>query len=183
MKGDDGGCFAAALAAVRTWGGILEHPAGSAAWNAFGLSTPPRAGGWVNADFEGGWTCCIDQAHYGHPTQKPTWLFASRIDLAPLHWDKAASSISRQRVEQLSKRRRAMTPPGFRDLLIGLVGVPGHEVAHLVIPPGEPGHDSLENLAYLCLNCHRRHDYPAWAAKCRLTRIARKDAARPLLNP
>lgn len=34
--GDDGGCFAAALAAVRRWSGILEHPAVSLAWPAFG---------------------------------------------------------------------------------------------------------------------------------------------------
>ena len=26
-RGDDGGCFEAALNAVRTWGGVLEHPA------------------------------------------------------------------------------------------------------------------------------------------------------------
>lgn len=28
-KGDDGGCFEAALAAVRKYGGVLEHPMGS----------------------------------------------------------------------------------------------------------------------------------------------------------
>ena len=66
VKGDDGGCFAAALAAVRRWGGVLEHPAASAAWSAFGLLEPPRAGGWVVADWLGGWTCCVDQGHYGH---------------------------------------------------------------------------------------------------------------------
>lgn len=44
--GDDGGCFSAALAAVRRWGGVLEHPEGSHAWAAHGLMTPePRGGG------------------------------------------------------------------------------------------------------------------------------------------
>ena len=33
-RGEDGGTFAAALAAVRLWGGVLEHPAYSAAWAA-----------------------------------------------------------------------------------------------------------------------------------------------------
>lgn len=42
--GDDGGCFKAALASVRRWGGVLEHPEASAAWQHFGL-TPPTKGG------------------------------------------------------------------------------------------------------------------------------------------
>ncbi|WP_215412864.1 hypothetical protein, partial [Escherichia coli] len=38
--GNDGGCFAAALASVRRWGGVLEHPASSKAWAAHGLTAP-----------------------------------------------------------------------------------------------------------------------------------------------
>ncbi|MGE0451731.1 MAG: hypothetical protein AB7Q29_19310 [Vicinamibacterales bacterium] len=76
VKGDDEGCFAAALDAVRRWGGVLEHPAASSAWDEFGLKCPPRVGGWIVADWQGGWTCCIDQGHYGHRAQKATWLYA-----------------------------------------------------------------------------------------------------------
>lgn len=36
--GEDGGCFAAALTAVRNYGGVLEHPAHSHAWRFFGLA-------------------------------------------------------------------------------------------------------------------------------------------------
>lgn len=48
IKGDDDGCFAAALASVRQWGGVLEHPAASHAWRHFGLTAPPIAvgGSW-----------------------------------------------------------------------------------------------------------------------------------------
>lgn len=72
--GDDDGCFASALASVRTWGGVLEHPAESLAWPAFGLPRPTR-GGWT-LDIDGGWTCVIDQAAYGHAAPKATWLYA-----------------------------------------------------------------------------------------------------------
>jgi len=67
--GDDKGCFAAALAAVRRWGGILEHPEASHAWAAHGLCRPPIDGTWVAADWlDGfrGWTCCVAQGAYGH---------------------------------------------------------------------------------------------------------------------
>lgn len=34
VVGDDGGCFEAALASVRRFGGVIEHPRGSRAWAA-----------------------------------------------------------------------------------------------------------------------------------------------------
>lgn len=136
VKGDDNGCFESALRSVRTFGGILEHPAASSAWAAFGLKTPPRVGGWINADFDGGWTCCVDQGHYGHRAQKATWLYVVGVDLPRLHWDKSSNKIrldegfhsaeERRRAsrtcvcERLSKRQRLETPEEFRDLLIGI---------------------------------------------------------------
>lgn len=53
------------------------------------------------------------------------------------------------------------------------------EVAHL---DGDPRNMSDENLAALCGICHKRHDYPQWATKTRMTRGARKDKGRPLLR-
>jgi hypothetical protein len=82
--GDDGGCFAAALESVRRWGGVLEHPEASHAWRAHGMSRPPRSGGWVVADELGGWTCCVEQGHYGHRARKATWLYACRAPLPSL---------------------------------------------------------------------------------------------------
>jgi hypothetical protein len=80
--GADDGCFAAALAAVRTWGGVLEHPANSYAWPAFGLERPPVDGGWIR-DIFGGWTCQVAQGHYGHDAAKGTWLYACHVTWLP----------------------------------------------------------------------------------------------------
>lgn len=92
VKGDDGGCFAAALAAVRRWGGVLEHPEASAAWAAFDLNAPPYEGGWIVADFVGGWTCRVEQGHYGHRARKGTWLYACGVAALPsLQWGSSAS--------------------------------------------------------------------------------------------
>lgn len=136
-KGEDNGCFAAALAAVRQWGGVLEHPEASHAWAAHGLIAPPRCGGWVVADFEGGWTCCIEQGNYGHRARKATWLYAHGVDLPSLKWGSApgtfnlldegfhskeerARKIKTGICQRLSKRQRAATPIEFRDLLISI---------------------------------------------------------------
>ena len=140
--GDDKGCFAAALAAVRKFGGVLEHPEGSHAWRHFELNMPPRVGGWVVADWEGGWTCCIEQGHYGHRARKATWLYAYGVDVAPLRWGSApgdfvrlddgfhskeerARAIKTGACQRLSKKQRAATPLEFRDLLISLASSAG----------------------------------------------------------
>jgi len=87
VLGDDGGCFAAALASVRRWGGVLEHPEASHAWRHHGLMTPPRGGGWVSAGMgDPGWTCCVEQGHYGHRARKATWLYAVGCELPMLRW-------------------------------------------------------------------------------------------------
>jgi len=114
--GDDGGCFAAALASVRAFGGVLEHPKGSRAWGMHGL-TAPSGGGWCASDFKGGWSCLVDQGHFGHPCPKSTWLYAVRVDLPSLDW---SPSVATGRVERQSRRDRLRTPPAFRDLLLSM---------------------------------------------------------------
>lgn len=137
-KGDDNGCFAAALDAVRTWGGVLEHPWGSHAWPHFGLNTPPREGGWIIADFYGGWTCCVEQGRYGHYARKPTLLLAYHVDLPELDWGIGPSRLDPAVIERMGlarakrlgevgsrgggtdSRPRIGTPEPFRDLLLSI---------------------------------------------------------------
>lgn len=134
--GDDQGCFAAALAAVRRWGGVLEHPEGSHAWRHFHLNLPPRRGAWIWADFQGGWTCCVEQGHYGHRARKATWLYAFGCDLPSLRWGSSGkrermddgfhSTEERRRAirtgicQRLSRKQRMATPEPFRDVLIAM---------------------------------------------------------------
>lgn len=133
--GADGGCFAAAIAAVRKWGGVLEHPEASHAWAAHGLIAPPKTGGWVSAGDWRGWTCCVEQGHYGHRARKATWLYAVRCELPDLAWGPSAGQrmedgfhSTEERAEarrlgiapvaRLSAHERIATPAAFRDVLL-----------------------------------------------------------------
>jgi hypothetical protein len=139
-RGDDGGCFAAALASVRRWGGILEHPAHSSAWLAHGLPWPPVTGGW-QGDVLGGWGCHVEQGWYGHAARKATWLYAVDCDLPELRWgdapgdfvqfedsyhsaeERAAAKARRVKTgvcQRLSHKQRSATPPAFRDVLLSI---------------------------------------------------------------
>lgn len=137
-KGDDGGCFESALASVRRFGGVLEHPEASAAWAKFGLNKPPQFGSWVPADDIGGWTCYVEQGHYGHRARKPTWLYYIAADGSPppalITGPSVVASIvgnvggrggsggqmSKSNMAWLGKKARAATPPAFRDVLLTL---------------------------------------------------------------
>lgn len=133
-RGDDGGCFAAALEAVRRWGGVLEHPAYSDAWKAFGITRPPRFGGWVPAGDGVGHTCHVEQVRYGHPAKKATWLYSvTGAPLPELLWgstpDRASTALvswcgnriaSGERRPRVGKAAASRTPDAFRDLLLSI---------------------------------------------------------------
>jgi hypothetical protein len=135
--GEDGGCFAAALTAVRNYGGVLEHPKDSQAWEYFGL-TRPTSHGWTRADNFGGWTCQVEQGHYGHFSRKATWLYAVADKLPALRWGRSPQRIHPRALElhgyakarrigwmamiggKDKTRIREATPIPFRDLLLGI---------------------------------------------------------------
>lgn len=132
-RGEDGGCFASALAAVRTYGGVLEHPAYSAAWPHFGIAKPPRHGGWVPAGDGIGFTCHVEQCRYGHRAKKATWLYAVRCELPELLWGSSLDTKSEALVSwcgnrtsrfdkrpRLTAREARSTPVAFRDVLLSM---------------------------------------------------------------
>lgn len=118
--GNDGGCFEAALKAVRRWGGVLEHPASSNAWPAFGLQRPTGMGWQRTPD---GWVCEVWQSAYGHPARKRTWLYAVTPTCPmELNWSRTAGThqvgwFDRNK-PTLSKKQAIATPPAFRDVLL-----------------------------------------------------------------
>jgi hypothetical protein len=128
-RGADGGCFAAALAAVRTYGGVLEHPAHSAAWATFGLVEPSVRIGWTGC-LDGGWVTVIEQGQYGCSVAKPTWLYAFGVELPALLWSAKPSSaesvwgFGRSQENdprpRLARNERAATPEPFRDTLLAM---------------------------------------------------------------
>jgi hypothetical protein len=126
--GNDGGCFAAALDAVRTFGGVLEHPAKTRAWEAHGLVKPCGIG-WRRC-VTGGWACEVWQSAYGHRANKATWLYYFGAQ-APTELNWARQSGSHQvgfhdqrgkarNKPTLCKREANATPPAFRDILLSL---------------------------------------------------------------
>jgi hypothetical protein len=126
--GDDAGCFAFALRTLRRVGGVLEHPAWSMAWRAFGLFEPTGKG-WVHC-IDGTWVCEVSQAAYGCRARKLTWLlYIGRNPPVRMDWSRpmyskvvgfSTNRCSRPMSDRLSSDESSRTPPRFADALISL---------------------------------------------------------------
>lgn len=129
---EDGGCFASALNAVRTWGGVLEHPSESRAFRFHNLREPER-GSWQRT-IDGDWITEVDQAAYRHNARKRTWLLYCGDVLPPaLDWTPTAGAYQigwfDVKRPQLPKSERAATPIPFRDLLLSIARTARIEVS------------------------------------------------------
>lgn len=129
--GNDGGCFAAAVKAVRRCGGVLEHPANSKAFGTHGL-TPPMTMGWQRVTC-GGWVCEVWQSAYGHRANKATWLYyCGQNPPMELDWRRIAgthqvayppkkgTNSRNSKKPALNSREANATPEQFRDALLTL---------------------------------------------------------------
>lgn len=126
--GNDLGCFRAALRAVQTFGGVLEHPAKSRAFDFHGLSKPSGIG-WQRCK-TGGWVCEVWQSAYGHRANKATWLYYHGPSKPPdLRWDRPRGTHQVGFHDQrgparnkptLPRKEAAATPLEFRDALIAI---------------------------------------------------------------
>lgn len=123
---NDKGCFAAALAAVNCWGGVLEHPAFSLAWDVYNLSKPTGVG-WTQSG--AGWVCEVWQSAYGHKARKRTWLYYVGPEPFELKWARLPGThqigFQDRRGKDgnkptLSRLDANATPLEFRDELIRL---------------------------------------------------------------
>lgn len=129
--GDDGGLFEHALATVRRYGGVLEHPAWSLAWPRYALATPPEKGWGQTA--AGEWVCEVAQSAYGHDAQKLTWLLLVGGTPLRTNWDKPKGTrvvaymtqrhpgdFNDSRSHGDRMRDSHLSPPAFAEFLVRL---------------------------------------------------------------
>ena len=114
-----------AVVQVRSYGGVLEHPAASKLWPELGLPEPGGRDAW------GGWTLPVDQHWWGHRASKRTRLYivgcepnnipvmSLRID-EPTHVIGDCGRAGCGKRPEISKAEREHTPPEFAAWLVEL---------------------------------------------------------------
>lgn len=145
-----------AVAMVREWGGVLEHPKDSALWPELGLPAPGQR------DEYGGWTLPVFQSWWGHLAEKATKLYVcgcNPLDVPPMPMmlGEAPKVIAQMRTmkdgsrlkkgmpgwrPEVSKAQREHTPPEFAAWLCELARrcVCSNAEAHPTARP-EPNHE------------------------------------------
>lgn len=122
-------CGPRAFEQVRTFGGVLEHPANSLLWPYMGYSGPGDA-----TDAAGGRTYMVNQVDWGHCCVKPTWLYVVGVDQLRVMRDIRArrgtgaepthcictGPRQLKRLPVASKPRKRRSPPTFAEWLIKL---------------------------------------------------------------
>lgn len=112
-----------AVALVREFGGVLEHPAGSTLWPAQALPAPGER------DAFGGWTLAAPQHWWGHKAAKETWFYVVGCEPReapeiPLRLDEPTHVVqSRKRIDHrphITKAEREHTPPELAQWLVDL---------------------------------------------------------------
>ena len=134
---DDGHAGPIAVAQVRRWGGVLEHPRDSRLWAHCGLPLPGEF-----PDAFGGYTILVRQCDWGHRAEKPTFLYIvgcpvqylppmpPRIEVDAPAWMPSRRRLtdrettrprgSRGVLERMSKATRHLTTPDFAAWLVEL---------------------------------------------------------------
>lgn len=123
-KGGEGAkeCGPRAVAQVRAFGGVLEHPAHSGLWTACGLPLPGGA-----ADAHGGRTVLVNQCDWGHKARKPTWLYYVGCEVPPTPPEREPTHVMVRLVRnnndrpEVPKAERHITPPLFAAWLLRMV--------------------------------------------------------------
>jgi hypothetical protein len=124
--GNDGGCFLSALNAVNKYGGVLEHPAYTYAWQEYKIQRP-EIGKWINCNDY--WVTEVWQSAYGHRANKATWLYYVGPKPPSLNWNKLVGTHQigfqdkrgkDRNKPTLNKKEANSTPILFKDALISL---------------------------------------------------------------
>lgn len=123
-----------AVALVREFGGVLEHPSASSLWPSQGLPAPGAR------DQFGGWTLAAPQKWWGHEAEKRSLFYIcgcepKNIPLIPLKLGEAAAVVGSSgrrsdglrfrfedgtRRREISKAAREQTPPELALWLVEL---------------------------------------------------------------
>jgi len=143
--GGESDCAVRAVAQVRQFGGVLEHPAQSTLWVA-GLELPRPGYG----DRFGGYTIETDQVEWGHVCRKRTWIYCVGVPSLlngyavsalrpppypgrkPTHWASGGRTKSSRKgspapegIKIASAQQRRRTPIAFAQYLISLADAAG----------------------------------------------------------